>query len=294
MIEELKTFITVVELKNFTKAAEQLNLSQPSVSNHIKNLENYFGVTLINRSVKQKSIFITERGYILYKKAKEIIVLLETTYMEIQNKSDSIKGSIKVGASFTIGEYVLPNFLSYFTKKYPDIDIEVVIENTASICNELKDVILDVGLIEGTSSSSSFEQEYFSRDEMVLALPYDNNISEESFSFHKLQNQRWIAREEGSGTREFLNMFLGVNEITPQNIMILGSNYAVKEAVKNNLGITIISKLVAIPAVKNKEISTIDLGENYIRHFSYILPKHITKSKATKIFLEELKEYSKM
>ena len=59
MIEELKTFITVVEVKNFTKAAEQLNLSQPSVSNHIKNLENYFGVTLINRSVKQKSIFIS-------------------------------------------------------------------------------------------------------------------------------------------------------------------------------------------------------------------------------------------
>ncbi|CDM70165.1 LysR family transcriptional regulator [Clostridium bornimense] len=294
MIEELKTFITVVEVKNFTKAADQLNLSQPSVSNHIKNLENYFGVTLINRSVKQKSIFITERGYILYKKAKEIITLLETTYMEIQNKSNSIKGSIKVGASLTIGEYVIPDFLAYFTKKYPDIDIEVVIENTAVICNGLKDMILDVGLIEGTSSSSSFEQEYFSRDEMVLALPYYNNITQEKFSLNKLQNQRWIAREEGSGTREFLNMFLGVNEITPQNIMILGSNYAVKEAVKNNLGITIISKLVAAEAVKNKEICTIDLGENYIRHFSYILPKHITKSKATKIFLEELKEYSRM
>ncbi|MBU5317885.1 LysR family transcriptional regulator [Clostridium bornimense] len=72
MIEELKTFITVVEIKNFTKAANQLNLSQPSVSNHIKNLESYFGVTLINRSVKQKNIFITEKGHILYKKAKEM------------------------------------------------------------------------------------------------------------------------------------------------------------------------------------------------------------------------------
>ena len=294
MIEELKTFITVVEVKNFTKAADQLNLSQPSVSNHIKNLENYFGVTLINRSVKQKSIFITERGYTLYNKAKEIMTLLETTYMEIQNKSDSVKGSIKVGASFTIGEYVLPDFLAYFTKKYPDVDIEVIIENTSSICNESKDVMLDIGLIEGTFSSSSFEQEYFSRDEMVLALPYNNNIVGEDFSIKNLQNQRWIAREEGSGTREFLNMFLSVNKITPENIMILGSNYAVKEAVKNNLGITIISKLVATPAVKNNEISIVDLGENYIRCFSYILPKHITKSKATKVFLEELKEYFKM
>lgn len=292
MIEEIKTFITVVEVKNFTKAAEQLNLSQPSVSNHIKNLENYFGVTLIDRSIKQKSISITERGYILYKRSKEILSLLETTYMEIQNKSDSIKGSIKIGASFTIGEYILPNFLTNFTKKYPDIDIEVVIENTSSICNELKDMMLDIGLIEGTSSSSNFEQEYFFRDEMVLALPYDNNTIEENICFKDLENQRWVVREEGSGTREFLNMFLGVNEITPQNIMILGSNYAVKEAVKNNLGITIISKLVTEPAVKNKEIKSINLGKNYIRHFSYILPKHITKTKAIKIFLEELKEYS--
>ena len=103
MIEELKTFISVVDYKNFTKAAEYLNLSQPSVSTHIKNLENIFGVTLINRSIKQKTISITESGYTLYKRAKEIISLLDVTFIDVKNLSSSVKCSLKIGDSLTIG-----------------------------------------------------------------------------------------------------------------------------------------------------------------------------------------------
>ena len=90
MFEELKTFISVVEFKNFTKAGNHLNLSQPTVSTHIKNLENYFGTTLINRSIKQKNIFITEKGYILYKRAKEIINLMDVTYREIRDRKSVV------------------------------------------------------------------------------------------------------------------------------------------------------------------------------------------------------------
>lgn len=289
MFEELKTFIAVVELKNFTKAGESLNLSQPSVSTHIKNLENAFGITLINRSIKQKTIFITESGYTLYKRAKEILNLLDVASMEVKNNSDSIKGHLKIGASFTIGEYVLPEFLSYFIKKYPDIDVDVFIENTTSICSRLNELTLDIGLIEGTASHSNFTQEYFLKDKMVLALPYESNLASDSLNLDKLQNQKWIVREGGSGTREFLNMFLSTNEIIPKGIMIFGSNYAVKEAVKHDLGITIISNLVTNPAVENKEVSTIELDDAYTRHFSYILPKNINISNVSEIFLEELK-----
>lgn len=292
MFEELKTFIAVVEFKNFTKAGEHLNLSQPSVSTHIKNLENVFGVRLINRSVKQKTIVITESGFTLYKKAKEILNLIDITHMEVLNTSNSLKGHLKIGASLTIGEYVLPKFLATFCKKYPDIDIEVFIENTSIICSHLKELTLDIGLIEGTSSSSSFTQEYFLEDKMVLAFPYNSELITDNFSLDKLQNQKWVVREEGSGTREFLNMFLGTNEIVPNGIIVLGSNYAVKEAVRNNLGITIISNFVALPGVENKELSIIELNNPYVRHFSYILPKNITISKASQVFLEEFKEYT--
>lgn len=294
MFEELKTFIAVVEYKNFTKAGCHLNLSQPSVSTHIKNLENHYGVTLINRSIKQKTIFITENGYKLYKRSKEIIHLLETTYMEVRDISDSIKGSIKVGASLTIGEYILPKFLTSFCKKYPDIDVEIFIENTSLISSRVKDLTLDLGFIEGISVYPNFNQEYLLEDKMVLALPYDSRLSNTNLSLEKLQNQNWIVREEGSGTREFLNKFLSTNKIVPKNIMVLGSNYAVKEAVRNNLGITIISSLVASRAAENKELFVVELDNSYSRNFSYILPKNITISKIAEIFLNEFKEYIKI
>lgn len=292
MLEELKTFIAVVEYKNFTKAGLHLNLSQPSVSTHIKNLESHFGVILIDRSIKQKTIFITESGYILYKRAKEIVHLLDVAYQEVRHVSDSIKGHLKVGASLTIGEYILPKFLAIFSEKYPDIEVELFIENTSTVCSKLSNLILDMGLIEGTISSFNFEQNYFFKDKMVLATPYNSSLLNGDFSVAKLQNQTWIAREAGSGTRESLNLFLNANEIIPKHIMVLGSNYAVKEAVRNNLGITVISSLITSPSVENNELSTIELDDIYNRHFSYITPKNITLSKVCQVFIEELKEYT--
>ena len=292
MIEEFKTFIAVVDFKNFTKAAEYLNLSQPSVSTHIKNLEIIFGVTLINRSVKHKTISITESGYTLYKRAKEIINLLDITFLDVQTLSNSIKGSIKIGASLTIGEHILPKFLAYFSNKYPDVDIEVIIENTSLISTELKKLKLDIGLIEGSTSSALFKQEYFLEDEMVLAIPYNSDLKDKELNLDNLQNRMWIAREEGSGTREYLDLFFVQHKIVPKNIIVLGSNLAVKEAVRNNLGLTITSKHVVLESEARNELSYIELNKNFIRSFSYIYPKELKLSKAANIFLEELKAYT--
>lgn len=292
MIEEFKTFIAVVDFKNFTKAAEYLNLSQPSVSTHIKNLEIMFGVTLINRSVKQKTISITESGYTLYKRAKEVINLLDITYLDVKTLSNSVKGSIKIGASLTIGECILPKFLGYFCDKYPDVDVEIIIENTAIISEQLKKMTIDIGIIEGSTSSSFFNQEYFLEDNLVLAIPFKEALKDSTLDLNLLQNKRWIAREDGSGTREYLNLFLTQNKIIPKSMIVLGSNLAVKEAVKNNLGITIISNHVVSNAASRRELSTIDLGKDFTRSFSIIYPKELTLSKAANIFLQELKEYS--
>ena len=221
MLEELKTFIAVVEHKNFTRAGEYLNLSQPSVSTHIKNLESSFDVTLINRSVKQKNICITENGYKLYEKAKEIINLLDITYIEVKDNNNSLKGTLKVGTSLTIGEYFLPKFLSIFSKKYPDIDVEIVIENTSLICSHLKDLTLDIGLIEGTPTLGSFNQEYFLKDQLVLAFNPSNNKLINIKSYEELNNHLWIVREDGSGSREYFNMFLESNKIIPNKIRLI-------------------------------------------------------------------------
>lgn len=293
MIDELKTFIAVVDFKNFTRAGESINLSQPSVSTHIKNLESYFNTQLINRSIKQKNIVITESGYLLYKKAKEILHMIDSTKAELRSLDGHVKGHLRIGASLTIGEYLLPKFLAKFSSKYPDIEFELIIENTHNICSKIKNFTLDIGLIEGTTPSSDFNQNYFLEDKMVIACSKNSDILNGVFSIDKLQNKNWIVREEGSGTRDYINMFLTTNKIVPNNLMVLGSNYAIKEAVKNNLGITIISSYVTEPAVENNELETIELEKSYTRPFSYILPKNINTSHLTNLFIKELIEYTK-
>ena len=293
MIDELKTFIAVVDFKNFTRAGESINLSQPSVSTHIKNLESYFNTQLINRSIKQKNIVITESGYLLYKKAKEILHMIDSTKAELRSLDGHVKGHLRIGASLTIGEYLLPKFLAKFSSKYPDIEFELIIENTHNICSKIKNFTLDIGLIEGTTPSSDFNQNYFLEDKMVIACSKNSDILNGTFSIDKLQNKNWIVREEGSGTRDYINMFLTTNKIVPNNLMVLGSNYAIKEAVKNNLGITIISSYVTAPAVENNELETIELEKSYTRPFSYILPKNINTSHLTNLFIKELIEYTK-
>lgn len=292
MIEELRTFIAVVDYRNFTKAAEAINLSQPSVSLHIKHLENYFGVRLIERSIKQKKIEITSGGELLYKKALEIIHMLEETKNELSNYEEMISGTLRIGASFTIGEYILPAFLGKFSREFPNLSLEVKIANTASVCEMIKNKELDIGLIEGVVPSSRFKYDYFLKDEMVLALYNNHPLVGKPLSIESLQNQTWISRESGSGTQEYLNLFLSANNIIPKNIVVFGSNYAVKEAVKNELGITIISSHVTKSDVKTGEISNIILGEKYVRYFSYILPIDKTPSKAIKVFISRIKELS--
>lgn len=288
MFDELKTFIAVVEYKNFTKAGEHINLSQPTVSLHIKRLEEYFETTLIQRSVKQKNIVITKTGEILYSRAKQLILLLDETVEELNGYTEDVKGDLHIGASLTIGEYFLPKFLSEFCSKYPDVHIKVTIQNTETICNKVKNLDMDVGLVEGIICASTFISDNFYKDKMVLAVPYNNYLSKEVFKAENFNNEVWISREEGSGTGEYLKMFLGNHNINPKNVMVFGSNLAVKEGVKNNLGITFVSSFVVNEAVKNKEISIIDTGSEFIRNFTYILPKNTIISKATKTFIEML------
>ena len=291
MLEELRTFIAVVECKNFTKASEKVNLSQPSVSIHIKNLEKFFGVELIIRSVKQKNIIITESGQLLYRRAKEMINLLEITKDEVLNLSNSVKGHLKIGATYTIGEYILPHFLGRFCSKYPEIEIEVDIGNTEEISRKVQDLQIDIGLIEGMGHMEEFKQTYFLKDELVLITPKTHELTQENLSNVALQEQKWITREIGSGLREYLDVFLTHHQIVPKSKLIFGSNYAIKEAVKNGLGIAMVSRYVAKDAILHDEVKMLTLEEAYYRNFSYIVPQNLVSMKVIRVFLQMLESF---
>ena len=291
MLEELKTFIQVVKYRNFTKAAKKVNLSQPTVSLHIKRLEQYFDTTLITRSSKSKEVLITKQGEFLYEKGQDLIAQIDLLKGELLQIDDKAKKKILVGASKTIGDYFLPQIIGDFSNKYPDIQLEVFIENTAHICDMMNEGEIQVGLIEGIDPYYDFDREYFYQDRMVVAVSNKSPLATMDVSIEDLNNQIWISREEGSGTQEYLKLFLNMHNITPKNVIVFNSNYAVKEAVKNGIGITIISECVVSHAAVDKELNILPLELLPKRKYSYILPKDKEVDLDILTFINMLKDY---
>lgn len=197
--DALKTFITLVETKNFTRAAELLHISQPSVSVHIKNLEAEFQTELFIRS--PKLLKITPTGEILYKRAKQILSMYEQTQKDILELHSDIIGKLVIGASFTIGEYVLPSLLVELHSKHPNLELEVFIGNTEEIVRSVRLLDVDIGLIEGQTDDKELQIEPFMEDELFIVGSTNHElISKQCITIADLQNKTWFMREEGSGT----------------------------------------------------------------------------------------------
>lgn len=288
MLEEIKTFIAVVEEKSFTKAAKKRNLSQPSVSVHIKNLEKEFGIILIARSVKQKGITITSGGEVLYRRAKDMVNLLQITKNELHYASETLMGHLTIGATFTIDEYILPAFLSSYCKKYPNMEIEIVVGNTPDISRLTKEYKLDFGLVEGTVQSSHLNQRFLCEDQLMLMIPKKFGLVDKESCIEKLQNRNWITRQKYSELRGYQELFLKEKGIHTNRRLILGSDFAIKEAIKSGLGIAMVSYYMANTIKETEDIEIVSLGKKYKRQFTIIDLKKIDHSKNAKIFEEEL------
>ncbi|MFC7392879.1 selenium metabolism-associated LysR family transcriptional regulator [Scopulibacillus cellulosilyticus] len=287
-IEALQTFVTVVEEKNFTRAGEKLLLSQPSVSLHIKNLESEFQTKLFDRSPKHLNI--TPSGKILYERAKQILKLYTKTKEEIYDYYKTIKGTLKIGASYTIGEYVLPALLPEFHEKYPDIELEINIDNTENISKSVRLLQNDIGLIEGRTNEKDLDIHPFMEDEMVIVVPERYYRQwHKPVTFEDLQDLTWIAREKGSGTRVYMDHILRSYGIRTKQLITISSNHGVKEAVINGVGASILSLWVVKDAIQNHQLNIVHLKDlNFTRMFSYVLSPHIEHTKAAEAFLEIL------
>ena len=272
MWEELKTFIEVVEQQSFTKAAQKLNISQPTVSLHIRRLEECFNAVLIRRSKKQKQLSVTYAGMIVYDAAKQM-------------KSE-IKGRLAIGASLTIGEYFLPAFLGRFMKRYPQLEIEVKIDNTVHICELLQSNKIDVGLVEGETGDKKFHKEEFYIDRLVLIGPIG---SPKKMQRRDLETVTWITREQGSGTRVQWEEFLEKNSVLPAKTIIFNTNFAVKEAVRNDLGYALLSEHIAKQAAAAGEVELIETQEEAGRKFVCLTLASETMSRNVQTLVDNLK-----
>ncbi|ADE69293.1 selenium metabolism-associated LysR family transcriptional regulator [Priestia megaterium] len=286
--DALKTFVSVVEEQSFTKAAEKLMISQPSVSVHIKNLEKEFQTSLFLRSPKM--LKITPSGEILYDRAKQMIQIYEHTKRDIYEHHHRVKGMLTIGASFTIGEYILPSFLAKLREQYPDIDVEVTIGNTKEIAQLVRHFKVDVGLIEGHTEESDLHIQSFMDDELAIVASVDHPLAQlKKIEIDDLQNQRWVAREKGSGTREYLDHVLMSNGLKMKSMLTISSNQGIKEAIVHDLGMSVLSLCAIKEDVEQKHLSILNVNTApFKRRFSYIYPANSAHKKVAELFIQLL------
>ena len=286
--EALKTFVTLAEVKNFTKTAEKLLMSQPNVSLHIKNLEEEFQTKLFHRS--PKFLKITPSGELLLERAKQIIKIYETMKEDILELENSIKGVVKVGSSFTIGEYILPSFLRELQEQYDELEFEVTIGNTEEVVRSVRLLEVDVGLIEGQTNDKEVHVVPFVEDELFIVAPNGHPLAKKEYAtIEDLQNQAWVSREIGSGTRDFLHHIISSNGLKIKSMITISSNQGVKEAVMNGMGLSVLSKHVVSRELKHEYLSIVRLkGRSFKRTFSYVYSSLMENQKTVQAFLKAL------
>lgn len=288
IVDALRVFVTVAEQRHFSKAGELLNLSQPGVSLHIRNLENELGAKLLHRSPKH--VRLTEAGDILYKHAKQILAHYQEASQEIQMLRNEVTGSIHIGASFTIGEYILPGKLTEFAVQYPQVNLQVTIGNTEEIITAVRSNQLDIGFIEGETQDAELSVIPYMKDELIIVAPSTHPLSENIVVDQELlQNQIWVLREHGSGTRAYSDHFMQEASISSKRAYVFNSSQGVKEAVAAGLGIAMLSRWIVRKELASGEIHELRIRHRHLeRDFSMIRHKESSYSMALTVFIQKL------
>lgn len=291
MDQHLIVFIEVAERKNFTRAAEALHMTQPAISQYIAAFEKEIGVKLIERT--NKSVELNKAGEMVYLYAKSIVKEYEHMKSLISDMKSEPGGELQIGASYTIGEYHLPKLLAKLQEQYPSIIPYITIGNTEDIGSKLLQRDIDIGLIEGDFFHKQIHIESFATDVMYLIGSSEEFISEQKITHKELENQTWIIREEGSGTRRMLEEFLKFNKINPKRVITLGSTQTIKEGVESGLGISLLSQLTFQKELELHRIVKLSTSGTPIkRNFSIIKYDQVFQPKTLQVFQEIVKEFA--
>jgi LysR family transcriptional regulator, transcriptional activator of the cysJI operon len=246
-IESMRLFCRVAEEGSISQAARLSYISQPAVSKQIRQLENRYGTALFDR--KDGRLMLTEAGKILYPYAKDIIKSDHYSIQAIQEMLGAHNHTLNVGASLTIGEYLIPGILGNFKKDHSEIQFSLLIGNTPYILSKLDHHEIDIALIEGTFNHSKYITQKFADDELILVASYHHRWGKrESIGIQELTEEKMIWREKESGTRQIVEDALKDYGILEKvgNAMELGSLQSIKSAVEAELGISILPKITVL------------------------------------------------
>ena len=207
-LHRIEIFCTLIKLRSFSRAAETLYLTQPTVSGHIKNLETDLGVKLLDRL--GQGVVPTEAGEVLYRYGRKLLALRDHARQEITGISGTVSGLLKIGGSTIPGAYVLPAMIGAFKKKYPSTTIQLLIDDTAKVSEAVVNNDLHIGVVGARISDPRLEAHPFLKDELVIAVPAGHRWAcRKAVRVEELAGEPFILRESGSGTRGIMEERIG-------------------------------------------------------------------------------------
>lgn len=266
-LHQLKIFAAVVEYNGITAAAHKLYMSQPAISIQVKQLEDYYGISLIE--VVGKKIHLTEMGKRLYETAKEIDDRLGALEMEFAQMQDCLKGRFSVAVVST-AKYFMPRLLGEFHRQYPHIEISLKVTNRGEVLERLQNNRDDLVIMSQLPEKIPIVAEKFLDDELVIPAPPDHPlVKKKNIALSELKNEPFILREPGSGTRIVMEQLFKKNRLKPAIIMELGSGSAIKQAVIAGFGFSVLSKMSLEQELILKKLMILDIRGFPVRHAWY-------------------------
>lgn len=293
----LQVFHAVARQLSFTKAAEVLFMTQPAVTFQIKQLEEHFNTRLFDRG--HGRISLTPAGDLVLTYAEKILGLSGEMDVRLAEMTGEIGGSLLVGASTTIAEFLLPRIMGEFKSKFGNVRPRLVVANSETIETRVAEHTLDIGFIESPTHQPNLQTEVCCEDEMqVICSPKFPLARFKEVAPQQLVDHPFVSREPGSGTREFTEVYLqkhGVDIEQMMPVMELGSPLALLEVVETGLGYAIASRSSVLKALRLGDLVSIPLKPRLTRKLSMVYPKEKFRSRLVTAFVdfasERLKEH---
>lgn len=291
----LQVFYTVARLLSFTKAAEELHMTQPAVTFQVRQLEEQFNTRLFDRT--HNRISLTEAGKKVYECGERIFEIYAEMDNAVRQLTGDISGVLILGASTTIAEYMLPVLLGDFKAENPDVTVRLKVANTDGIVSQVENNAIDLGVVEAPVTNKNLVVEECSTDQLVVIVPPNHELAKESVvPLKRLADFPFICREEGSGTREVMLESMHVAGMGPNELSVsmeLGSLEAIKGAVEAGMGISVISYATVQKELKLGTLVAIKTEPPIVRPFSFVHQKQKFRMRAMDELLSFARNYCK-
>lgn len=267
----LKVFYAVATNLSFTKASAALFISQPAVTKNIQELEAEYALRLFDR--KGNKIVLTQAGEILLSYTEKVMAIYRQIDFDLNIIKNKFSGQLKLGASTTIGQYILPPILAKFYQAFPDIQLSMMNDNTEKIENAILSKTIELGIVEGITHKNELKYIPFLKDELVAIVHTEQKLSQrEELSLDELKEIPWVMRERGSGTLEVIENELGKHKIKLSDLNIaiyLGSSESIKSFLTYSNCVGFISIQAIGKEIANGEFKVIEIPDLNISRTFY-------------------------